>query len=159
MGRCALLKGPAKLRCPALYNHMNFSEWLEEQEMLTEGAAQGVIKGVQAYLSKFGTASKAEAMDLRNAFLIYRERLAHIFDKMNARPTPEQMEQARQALMGIPKLAAVILPLIAPVPGMFSTLMVLSIVAKRFFGVSILPKHFETAFLGPGSFLNRFVKN
>jgi hypothetical protein len=123
-----------------LYNSMTFAEYME----LDEGV---VPDRIVQWLQSTWQATKDQYNDTDQMFQTLQQKLASILGN-NPKPTEQQLQLAMRAIGDLPKIGAVILGMVAPVPGAFAALMVIAYAFRKALGVSILPTHFEKAWMG-----------
>lgn len=74
-----------------------------------------------------------------------------IMSTADKRPTPEEMQQAKQQLKDIPKFLPFFVIIVAPVPGVTEGYVFLAITLEKWLGhkISLLPSHFRSLFADP----------
>ena len=121
---------------------VTFEEYLELHEGLAGDAMGYLIK----FLRTTRDAGVSQYQDTHEAIQILKQKLESILG--NAKhPTPAQLKAAWDAVGDIPKIGILIVSLFAPMPGLFTALIFVAVAIKRVFGISILPKHFDRAYL------------
>ena len=129
---------------------MTFTEYMQLEE--------GVVSDkLTTWLTDTMRAGQLHRDEMVVALTTLKQSLASIFGN-NPRPSDEQLRMARKCVYrDLPKIAAVIFSLIAPVPGVFAALMVMAVTFKKLFGISILPEHFDKIYLSNDTWMGRMA--
>lgn len=131
---------------------MNFAEYMElDESVLGDRVTQWLVDFARSTMQ----ASKSQYQDTLHAVTILRQQLNSILG--SPKPTEDQMRLALRAIKDLPKIGAVVVGLVAPVPGVFTALMILAVAFKRAFGISILPTHFDNAYLSQNTWMGRMA--
>jgi hypothetical protein len=130
---------------------ITFAEYMAFDEGVSDTITQCLVN----FAKSTQQAAGHQYQDTAQAIQTLRQQLNSILG--TPKPTEDQMRLALRAIGDLPKIGAVVVGLVAPVPGLFTALMILAVAFKRAFGISILPTHFDRAYLSQNTWMGKMA--
>lgn len=135
---------------------MTFAEYVELDEgVLNNPVTEALTKWLVDFLKSTWVASRDQYRDTIQAVQVLKSKLASILG--SHQPTEQELQAAMRAITDLPKIGTVIVSLVAPIPGVFMAIMIIAVAMKRAFNISILPTHFDKAYLNQNTWMGKMA--